>query len=751
MSGFSDLAGGGADCGPGNGMNGLMKQFNRDHSLEQATQASTSKQAFRQAFRQNAPAASPGVMSANAGTQGPGTFNFTEMRHELGGMQARPMVSGADWSADFARHQAAGPATGNADLERAFMQAGARPGPMHAGAPMHMRPMVGPHAGWAEQFHQPAVQAPASTAASAAAVQANPMAMAFNEARMYSMMPGPMMHQPMMHQPMMHQPMMQQPMMHQPMMSQQQVGATAQQTADVTTGDDLAKTAAQILDSVRNSANPKFKDSEFFSFMQQLADKQATIDGEQIITGDAQKQAETSGPTWATEFEKRADELINRESAARAADQTPADGKIVSEEFARGLERNWAEEFEQTLDGPLNETSVSGHPQDADLALDQPSSEYVHREADSDWLERFKDNIEPMLNDQDREWLDTQKEWESLGSLEAAYRATDPELNVYHFQRSNYYEDMAPETLQDTIQHMRQNPEVASLSDTIMAMESAVTQNPQDASMWLQLGLKQQENEQEQAAVAALRKAITLDPESLGAHLALAVSYTNEGYQMDAYDELHEWVSRHDRYKSLVPDVAPENMSSSEARKAYVQDLFIKAARMSPGQDWDPDVQIALGVLFNISTEYEKAVDCFKAALSKRPEDYILWNRLGATQAHVGNNKEATAAYFRALELHPSFIRARYNMSLASTNMGQHREAAENCLIALSLQQREMQTIDSKGKAAQMDGPQMMPASGMSATIWNALQLSMYMVGEPKLAEACERQDLDAFRQKFDF
>ncbi|KAJ1782081.1 hypothetical protein LPJ67_005232, partial [Coemansia sp. RSA 1938] len=126
MSGFSDLAGGGADCGPGNGMNGLMKQFNRDHSLEQANgkldryspaQASTSKQAFRQAFRQNAPAASPGVMSANAGTQGPGTFNFTEMRHELGGMQARPMVSGADWSADFARHQAAGPATGNADLE----------------------------------------------------------------------------------------------------------------------------------------------------------------------------------------------------------------------------------------------------------------------------------------------------------------------------------------------------------------------------------------------------------------------------------------------------------------------------------------------------------------------------------------------------------------------------------------------------------------------------------------------------------
>ncbi|KAJ2794430.1 hypothetical protein H4R20_006226, partial [Coemansia guatemalensis] len=167
--------------------------------------------------------------------------------------------------------------------------------------------------------------------------------------------------------------------------------------------------------------------------------------------------------------------------------------------------------------------------------------------------------------------------------------------------------------------------------------------------------------------------------------------------------------------------------------------------------DWDADVQVALGVLFNISAEYEKAVDCFKAALSKRPDDYILWNRLGATQAHVGSNKEATAAYFRALELHPSFIRARYNMSLASTNMGQHREAAENCLIALSLQQRDMDAVDNKGKAANMDAAHMMPAGGMSATIWNALQLSMYMLGEPKLAEACERQDLDAFRTKFAF
>ncbi|KAJ2791420.1 hypothetical protein H4R21_006324, partial [Coemansia helicoidea] len=322
-------------------------------------------------------------------------------------------------------------------------------------------------------------------------------------------------------------------------------------------------------------------------------------------------------------------------------------------------------------------------------------------------------------------------------------------LSVYHFQRDNRYADMADGALRETVAQMLANPEAASLGDAIMAMESAAVQTPQDAGLWLQLGLKQQENEQEHAAIAALRKAIALEPDSLDAHLALAVSYTNEGYQMDAYDELHEWIARHGRYKELVPESAPESMADGNRRKAYIQDLYLRAARMTPGQDWDPDVQVALGVLFNISGEYDKAVDCFKAALSKRPDDYILWNRLGATQAHVGQNKDATAAYFRALELHPSFIRARYNMSLASTNMGQHREAAENCLIALALQQREVQAGGQPAAAA--PGARALPASGMSATIWNALQLSMYMLGEPKLAEACERQDLDAFRAKFDF
>lgn len=70
--------------------------------------------------------------------------------------------------------------------------------------------------------------------------------------------------------------------------------------------------------------------------------------------------------------------------------------------------------------------------------------------------------------------------------------------------------------------------------------------------------------------------------------------------------------------------------------------LFTDASQMAPD---DADVHIVLGVLYNLSREYDKAIESFKTALKLKPRDYSLWNKLGATQANSVQSADAILAY----------------------------------------------------------------------------------------------------------
>lgn len=119
-------------------------------------------------------------------------------------------------------------------------------------------------------------------------------------------------------------------------------------------------------------------------------------------------------------------------------------------------------------------------------------------------------------------------------------------------------------------------------------------------------------------------------------------------------------------YPHLYKPSPPQDASNPWSSLSHVTDLFLSAARegQSRGQV-DPDVQVGLGVLFYSNSAYDEAKDCFQTALDSRPNDVMLWNRLGATLANGGKPEEAIEAYQRALELRPTFTRAIYNLSVS--------------------------------------------------------------------------------------
>ena len=124
---------------------------------------------------------------------------------------------------------------------------------------------------------------------------------------------------------------------------------------------------------------------------------------------------------------------------------------------------------------------------------------------------------------------------------------------------------------------------------------------------------------------------IDLDPDYRPAYLALAVSYTNEAVYEKARVMLGKWIDM--AHTTGMASESEEMSGSGQVHERLVERL-IDMARSSP-EEVDPDVQIALGVLFNSSEvsvissvrqcelmkkEYAKAEDCFLAALSVRPD-----------------------------------------------------------------------------------------------------------------------------------
>ncbi|KAK9240571.1 hypothetical protein V1525DRAFT_385576 [Lipomyces kononenkoae] len=266
------------------------------------------------------------------------------------------------------------------------------------------------------------------------------------------------------------------------------------------------------------------------------------------------------------------------------------------------------------------------------------------------------------------------------------YATLRSDAGNYQFELENRYMD--PDMYDPFAEGVRIMETGGNLSEAALAFEAAVQKNPEHIEGWALLGAVQAQNEKEDPAIRALERAVHLDPNNQSALMNLAVSYINEGYENAAYATLERWIAT--KYPDIVAQARgqPPQLADVDRFRLHerVTELFLRAAQLSPeGMTMDADVQVGLGVLFYGNEEYDKAVDCFNTALSVRPDDPLLWNRLGATLANSHRSEEAIEAYYKALELRPSFVRARYNLGVSCINIGCYKEAAQHLLAALNM------------------------------------------------------------------
>ena len=101
-----------------------------------------------------------------------------------------------------------------------------------------------------------------------------------------------------------------------------------------------------------------------------------------------------------------------------------------------------------------------------------------------------------------------------------------------------------------------------------------------------------------------------------------------------------------------------------------------------------------------------------------------MWNKLGATQANSARSADAMAAYQRALDLKPNYVRAWCNMGIAFANQGKYADSVAYYVRALSL------------------NPQ-------AESAWGYLRISLGCAGRIELMEAVDRKDLELLQREF--
>ncbi|PWZ02043.1 TPR-like protein [Testicularia cyperi] len=870
---MSDFVSGGAGCGPSNPLQSLGKRFGQDRSTQHDTFASASSAQARNqrsSFRSSAGPSShqPSFFAAPESHQSPfaapstahDAFDVSQLRGNLPTGSHTPVF----------RHTGPGPST-LSHLDSSFRPAHHAPAPTVSRAPRSI------NGTWANDFLRG--ESPSAQTQQMASPR---LSDARNEAQAHQSMPVLGMRmgmmpsiQPMHFSPSHVQPLDQHNVPHVAQRSQssaasdqlkwteaftafdasseQKFSSTSNpvqtsteqvetQAAAPTTDyndpverDELARTAGRLVSSVEHDQSAKFRQSNFLDLMRKIRDKQAGIQGSDIVENadmpgslsnkgkaraqDPAESVSSSTPRsqqeaydWANQMasggqahklppslQRTSDNHTGSQSmippvlnAEQEISNRQALNDLWAEEDARSeaIERQAMHESAQNFVGDGGDIAARMREDDAEarefaryqrLGANIPHTSTFDRR----WEEDMGRGAQQDDDDQDfvgrrwegakgrgypgaqtAEWDKLQSDWDNFEVTSAGIRPvqkSQPNVGLsassltrnapaYRFLSENPY-------IASTRQHAAHSGGIPAGLESVLEKEAAVQQDPENASAWYDLGVKQQENEREVQAIAALQKALQLDSTYKEAWLALAVSYTNENDRTAAYDAIERWIDRNEKYAEITSklnaellsqtstdqrdrsdSVSSHSTSSSIVEKhSRLTNLLIAMARHGGERgEVDADVQVALGVLFNSSEDYDKAVDCFSTALSVRPTDWLLYNRLGATLSNSGRSAEAIAYYHHALNLQPEFVRCHFNLSISCLNL---KDAAEHIYTALTLQQAEVETLDM----VSTPGDPNRPSSATSGSLWETFRVALELLNRSDLAAKCYSRDINAF------
>jgi len=396
------------------------------------------------------------------------------------------------------------------------------------------------------------------------------------------------------------------------------------------------------------------------------------------------------------------------------------------------------------------------------------------RDAEAEYAQEFDEDVDEEYDVSNMGGMYTEGYQEASATATGnATTATAAEPQQYEFsEASRTYgctttatTDIPPQNLSypdNLYEQGIQNFNEGNISKAILCFESTLRNiDPEHADAWRMLGKCHTENDEDQKAIICWLHSLERDPFSPETLLALGVAYVNELDYEKAVETLKSWVANHPLYAGMVDDTTNskkmgkaeeneeegdlygtanveeeilngDNRSARQMRAQTViemrdvERLLLRALEYDRTDDAAADVYEALGVVYNVSRDYDAAVDAFRRAIDVRPKDYQLRNKLGATLANGNRSDEALPLYKVALSLKPKYARGWLNMAISHSNLHNYSEAARCYLQTLSL------------------NPE-------ARHVWSYLRIALTCDEKWDLLPLAASQNLSAFKEHFDF
>jgi tetratricopeptide (TPR) repeat protein len=484
------------------------------------------------------------------------------------------------------------------------------------------------------------------------------------------------------------------------------------QDMDQQAGMEAAK---QMADTLRRSGNPKFENSQFVQFIDQVGQGNIKFLDNKVVDREGKEV------DWESLYNA---EVAGSDSGLGKAWGSAGAGRTLDDAWAGpNLEEAWGKgkgDFDQAwgkgkgkadfdaawgMSGPEDAMSAAwmgkgkGDLEDAwagkgNGALDAAwESGKFGLDMESAWKGgKGKGGMDAAwdgdfesawgIDQMSRAWegMGMEDAWADLGDLQNAWDNSDlldkawSTADAYDFKSDNPYMNES-----DCLGKAQQLIKEGKDNEAILCLEAEVQKNPQSSEGWRLLGELHASLDDDLKAISCLRKGHDADPYNLDSLLALGVSLTNEIEHNRALQHLRTWLENHDEYSGVVKGPAPPEF---HMLKEDVVQLFEQACNVNP---LDADVQIALAVVHHIGHNYEAAIRRFKQAAELRPNEHTIWNKLGATLANSGHPRDALLAYHQALQIKPNFTRAWSNLAIAHTVLNEGADAARFYLTALRI------------------------------------------------------------------